>query len=81
MPDNLHGPLGNVSDCADPGDTAWISLSTILVLTMMPALALFEAGLLRSQNTVSVLTQVSSQKNYIQTDVRGTKWQERASGG
>ena len=44
--------------CYDDGDTAWVSLSTILVLTMMPALALFEAGLLRSQNTVSVLTQV-----------------------
>lgn len=43
--------------CYDTGDTAWLSLSTVLVLSMMPGLALFESGLLRVQNTVSVLTQ------------------------
>jgi hypothetical protein len=29
------------------GDTTWVLVSTILVLGMMPALAFFEAGLLR----------------------------------
>jgi len=37
---------------------AWVLVSTILVLGMMPALAFFEAGLLRSKNTLSILAQV-----------------------
>jgi Amt family ammonium transporter len=44
--------------CIDPGDTAWVLLSFILVLGMMPALAFFEAGLLRSKNTLSLITQI-----------------------
>jgi hypothetical protein len=28
----------------DDGDTAWVLVSTVLVLGMMPALAFFEAG-------------------------------------
>jgi Amt family ammonium transporter len=40
------------------GDTAWVLTSTILVLAMKPGLALFEIGLLRSKNSVSVMTQV-----------------------
>ena len=42
----------------DPGDTTWVLLSTVLVLTMMPALAFFEAGLLRTKNSLSVVSQV-----------------------
>eukprot|EP00455_Lapot_gusevi_P044497 TRINITY_DN5566_c0_g1_i1.p1 TRINITY_DN5566_c0_g1~~TRINITY_DN5566_c0_g1_i1.p1 ORF type:complete len:477 (-),score=172.07 TRINITY_DN5566_c0_g1_i1:77-1507(-) len=42
----------------DTGDTAWVLVSTVLVLGMMPALALFEAGLLRSKNTLSIATQI-----------------------
>eukprot|EP01133_Synstelium_polycarpum_P013075 gene13075-15379_t len=44
----------------DTGDTTWVLLSTILVLGMMPALAFFEAGLLRSKNTLSIITQIIS---------------------
>eukprot|EP01132_Coremiostelium_polycephalum_P004192 gene4192-5247_t len=44
----------------DTGDTTWVLLSTILVLGMMPALAFFEAGLLRSKNTLSIITQIVS---------------------
>ncbi len=37
-------------------DTAWILTSTALVLFMtLPGLALFYAGLVRSQNTLSVM--------------------------
>ena len=39
------------------GDTAWMLTSTMLVLLMVPALGLFEAGLLRAKNSVSVLMQ------------------------
>ena len=43
----------------DKGDTAWMMVSTILVLLMVvPGLALFYGGLVRTKNMLSVLTQV-----------------------
>ncbi len=43
----------------DKGDTAWMLTSTILVLLMiLPGLALFYGGLVRSKNVLSVLSQV-----------------------
>jgi Amt family ammonium transporter len=44
----------------DDGDTSWMLLSTMLVLLMCPALAVFEAGMLRAKNTLSIVTQVFS---------------------
>ena len=45
----------------DSGDTAWMLVSTVLVLTMIvPGLALFYGGLLRSKNMLSMLTHVLS---------------------
>lgn len=43
----------------DSGDTAWMLVSTLLVILMtIPGLALFYGGLVRSKNILSVLTQV-----------------------
>ena len=43
----------------DKGDTAWMLVSTILVLLMIvPGLALFYGGLVRAKNMLSVLMQV-----------------------
>ena len=42
----------------DSGDTAWILIAGSLVLLMIPALGLFEAGLLRKKNTVSIFMQI-----------------------
>jgi Amt family ammonium transporter len=43
----------------DTGDTAWMLISTILVILMtIPGLALFYGGLVRAKNILSVLTQV-----------------------
>ena len=43
----------------DKGDTAWLLISSALVLMMsIPGLALFYGGLVRSKNMLSVLTQV-----------------------
>ena len=43
----------------DKGDTAWMLVSTVLVLLMVvPGLALFYGGLVRTKNMLSVLTQV-----------------------
>src|SRR5690606_29090797 len=45
----------------DKADLAWVSISTVLVLFMvMPGLALFYSGLVRSKNVLSVLVQVTS---------------------
>jgi len=43
----------------DTGDTAWMITATVLVLLMIvPGLALFYGGLVRTKNMLSVLTQV-----------------------
>src|SRR5690606_29603612 len=43
----------------DTGDTAWMLVSSILVILMtIPGLALFYGGLVRAKNILSVLTQV-----------------------
>ena len=43
----------------DKGDTAWMMVSTVLVLLMVvPGLALFYGGLVRTKNMLSLLTQV-----------------------
>ncbi len=48
-------------DQADSGDTAWILISTALVLLMtMPGLTLFYGGLVRAKNFLSVLVQVGA---------------------
>ena len=40
----------------DSGNTAWMITATVLVLFMtLPGLALFEGGLVRAQNVLSVL--------------------------
>ena len=45
-------------DGLDTGDTAWILVSTALVLFMtIPGLALFYGGLVRTKNVLSVLMQ------------------------
>ncbi|MFN0023997.1 MAG: ammonium transporter [Parvularculaceae bacterium] len=45
----------------DKGDTAWMMVSTILVLLMiLPGLALFYGGLVRTKNMVSMLSQVTA---------------------
>ncbi|WP_172121792.1 MULTISPECIES: ammonium transporter [unclassified Devosia] len=43
----------------DTGDTAWLIVSTLLVILMtIPGVALFYGGLVRSKNILSVVTQV-----------------------
>ena len=46
---------------ANPGNNAWMMTSTLLVLMMIvPGLALFYGGLVRSKNMLSVMTQVGA---------------------
>ncbi len=45
----------------DKGDTAWMMVSTILVLMMiLPGLALFYGGLTRTKNMLSTMTQIGA---------------------
>ena len=45
----------------DKGDTAWMMTSTMLVLMMiLPGLALFYGGLVRTKNMLSVMTQIGA---------------------
>ncbi len=45
--------LCQAAEGADSGDTAWMLISTALVLVMLPGLALFYAGMVRSKNVLS----------------------------
>ena len=50
-----------IVDKMDKGDNAWMLTSTVLVLLMiLPGLALFYGGLVRSKNMLSVMMQVST---------------------
>ncbi|MGC2597268.1 MAG: ammonium transporter [Nitrososphaeraceae archaeon] len=44
----------------DTGDTSWMLICTGLVMLMTPALGFFEAGLIRSKNSLSVIMQTFS---------------------
>jgi ammonium transporter, Amt family len=47
------------AEVADKGDTAWMMTATVLVMAMIvPGLALFYGGLVRTKNMLSVLTQI-----------------------
>ena len=52
-------PAEAVAAVPDKGDTAWMMVSTLLVILMIvPGVALFYGGLVRAKNMLSVLTQV-----------------------
>jgi Amt family ammonium transporter len=45
--------LAHAEGAIDKGDTAWMLISTALVLLMLPGLALFYGGMVRSKNVLS----------------------------
>jgi len=52
-------PAEAAAPVPDKGDTAWMTVATLLVIMMtIPGLALFYGGLVRSKNMLSVLMQV-----------------------
>src|SRR3569833_1752680 len=48
---------GTAPPALNSGDTAWMLISTALVLLMTPGLALFYGGMVRSKNELSELMQ------------------------
>ncbi len=58
-PASAQAPAVIPAPTVDKGDTAWMLVSSLLVLMMsVPGLALFYGGLVRTKNMLSVLTQV-----------------------
>jgi ammonium transporter, Amt family len=54
-----QAPAAAAEPTVNKGDTAWMLTATVLVLLMtIPGLALFYAGMVRTKNTLSVLTHV-----------------------
>lgn len=52
-------PAATPAPTINKGDTAWVMISTVLVILMIiPGLALFYGGMVRSKNMLSVLMQV-----------------------
>ena len=53
----------------DAGDTAWVLISTALVLFMTPGLAFFYGGMVRSKNVLTMLMQ-----NYFAMGILAVLW-------
>ncbi len=50
---NAAAPAANPAPVLNTGDTAWMLVSSALVLLMTPGLALFYGGMVRSKNVLS----------------------------
>ena len=47
-----------ISECLNPGDTAWLLISGVLVGGMLPGLAFFESGMLPKKNAMNIVVQI-----------------------
>jgi Amt family ammonium transporter len=61
--------MARAAESANPGDTAWMLVSSALVLIMMPGLALFYAGMVRSKNVLS-----TSMHTFAALGIIGVQW-------
>ena len=57
------------SQCVDSGTTAWMLVSTALVLLMVPGLAMFYGGLVRSKNVLGTMMH-----SFVSMAVIGVLW-------
>jgi ammonium transporter, Amt family len=57
------------ADTLDTGDTAWMLVSSALVLCMLPGLALFYGGMVRSKNVLS-----TSMHTFAAMGIMGVQW-------
>src|SRR5262245_11476807 len=60
---------GTAAPAINQGDTAWMLISTALVLLMTPALAFFYGGLVRSKNALNTMMM-----SFIALGVVGIAW-------
>lgn len=59
----------NVDPVLNTGDTAWILISSALVLLMLPGLALFYGGMVRSKNVLSTFMH-----SFVAMGIVGVQW-------
>jgi Amt family ammonium transporter len=59
----------NVDPVLNTGDTAWILVSSALVLVMLPGLALFYGGMVRSKNVLSTIMH-----SFVAMGIVGVQW-------
>jgi Amt family ammonium transporter len=59
----------NVDPVLNTGDTAWILVSSALVLFMLPGLALFYGGMVRSKNVLSTIMH-----SFVAMGIVGVQW-------
>ncbi|HEX5774069.1 MAG TPA: ammonium transporter, partial [Geomobilimonas sp.] len=59
----------NVDPVLNTGDTAWILVSSALVLLMLPGLALFYGGMVRSKNVLSTFMH-----SFVAMGIVGVQW-------
>jgi len=59
----------NVDPVLNTGDTAWILISSALVLFMLPGLALFYGGMVRSKNVLSTVMH-----SFVAMGIVGVQW-------
>ena len=62
-------------------DTAWMLISTALVLLMTPALAFFYGGLVRSKNALNTMMMSFISLGFVGMLVGGCRLLTRADGG
>jgi Amt family ammonium transporter len=60
---------GQISNPVDTGDTAWLLISTALVMLMTPGLALFYGGMVRRKNVLGTIMQ-----SFISLGVLSVQW-------
>src|SRR6187399_1330859 len=61
--------LQDAAPTVEPADTAWMLVSTALVLLMTPALAFFYGGLVRSKNALNTMMM-----SFVALGVVGLVW-------
>lgn len=59
----------NVDPVLNTGDTAWMLISSALVLLMLPGLALFYGGMVRSKNVLSTMMH-----SFVAMGIVGVQW-------
>lgn len=62
-------PARAAGSAIDPGDTAWVLMSTALVMLMTPGLGLFYGGMVRRKNVLATILQ-----SFILIGVVGVQW-------
>lgn len=62
-------PLLTAENALDTGSTAWMLASSMLVLLMVPGLALFYGGMVRSKNIINMMM-----KSFVAMGIIGVQW-------